>query len=308
MVESANSAATSIPHIDATVQTEITDEQATFFLENGFLVIGSLLRGEELIRVQEAMMSLVQQGADNVGVDQDFMYGEGQKSGTPVLRRIEYVIDKRDDPMKSLLGHPFILRSVGKLQGPNFIPTWDSMVIKMPDEGVIVPWHRDAAYPDSDSPHSPIFNVDFYLDDADLKSCLWVIPGSNRWSAERAAERIGRPGFETADAIAVPLEAGDVIFHDIGVLHGSPAGDGNDLRRTVYYEFRPAEMERDFGPHTAEYIGLKQQVLLACIDARREAPYAQDETPFEYSPSGAFALQERVAPTTYRYSHAEYRR
>ncbi|WJH33417.1 phytanoyl-CoA dioxygenase family protein [Paenibacillus sp. CC-CFT747] len=100
------------------------------------------------------------------------------------MKRIEYVIDK-SDPMKVLLGHPFILQSVEKLQGRNFIPTWDSMVLKMPDEGIIVPWHRDAEVPEGADPAKPIFNVDFYLDDADLRSCLWVIPGSNRWSRSK---------------------------------------------------------------------------------------------------------------------------
>jgi phytanoyl-CoA hydroxylase len=291
---------------DARTQDAITDEQAQFFLDNGFLVIENALRGEELRLIQEAMMKEVDKGAAGVADDPDYMYGKGTKSGSNVFKRVEYVIDKHD-PMKALLGHPFILRSVEKLQGRNFIPTWDSMVLKMPDEGIIVPWHRDAEVPVGCDDPRPIFNVDFYLDDADLGNCLWVIPGSNKWSVEQAQERCKREGFDTSDAIPVPLKAGDVIFHDITVVHGSPSGDGNALRRTVYYEFRPAEVEADFGPHNREYLGLKQQVLLECLKRRAAADYIQGEKPFVYSPQEEFAIRNVTPPSKFRYAHGDYR-
>jgi ectoine hydroxylase-related dioxygenase (phytanoyl-CoA dioxygenase family) len=294
-----------MPVADARAQSEITDEQARFFLDQGFLVIRRVLAGEELRLAQEEMMKLYERGASGAGGDPDYLYGKGERSGKEVLKRIEYVIDK-SDPMKALLGHPFILRSVEKLQGNNFVPTWDSMVLKAPDEGIVVNWHRDAEVPEGCKDSRPIFNVDFYLDEADLRTCLWVIPGSNRWPKEQAAARCARPGFDTSDAIPVPMQPGDVLFHNIEVLHGSPAGEGNPLRRTVYFEFRPGEIEMEFGPHTLEYITLKQHVLLECIERRRAAPYAAGEEPFRYRPAGAFAVARPRVPDTFRYPHAEY--
>ncbi|SEN74372.1 phytanoyl-CoA dioxygenase family protein [Paenibacillus sp. OV219] len=294
-----------LPHVDAAVQDVITEGQAQFFLDNGFLVIRNVLRGEELSLVQAEMQQLVDQGTAEEVDHPDFMYGVGVKSGQPILRRIEYVIEK-SDPMKVLLAHPFILRTVEKLQGVNFIPTWDSMVLKAPNEGVIVPWHRDAAVPDGCIDPRPIFNVDFYLDEADLQTCLWVIPGTNRWTAEDADKRIKQPGFTTDDAIPVPMQPGDVILHNIEVLHGSPAGDGNPLRRTVYYEFRPGEIEAEFGPHTLEYLALKQHLLYDCIERRKQASYTQGETSFVYKPQGGFAINEPKQPEQYRYAHNNY--
>lgn len=293
---------------DARTQACVTDEQVQFFLDNGFLVIRQVLVGEELATIQAAMMEVYNKGAAGVENDPDFMYGTGTKSGHKALKRVEYVIDK-SDPMKALLAHPFILRSVEKLQGRNFIPTWDSMVVKVPDEGIIVPWHRDAAVPENCQDTRPIFNVDFYLDPSDITSCLWVIPGSNKWSPEQALERCEQPGFSTDDAIPVAMNAGDVIFHNIQLVHGSPAGDGNPLRRTVYYEFRPGEIEMEFGPHTLEYLSLKQRLLLDCLERRRQAPYAVGEEAFKYAPGGAFKLGPVASPlTTYRYPHKNYRR
>ena len=66
--------------------------------------------------------------------------------------------------------------------------------------------------------------------------------------------------------------AGDVLFHSILVLHGSPAAR-SQLRRVVYYEFRPAEVEQAHGPHVPQYIPTKQKVLLACLRHRAERAF-----------------------------------
>jgi len=294
--------------VDATKQDMITDEQAQYFLDNGFLVIRSLLRGEELRLVQEEMMKLVKRGmkADpNDPYYPDYLFWRNERLGRDVFARVEYVIDK-SDVMKALLGHPFILRSVEKLQGRNFIPTWDSMVVKIPENGAIVPWHRDAEPPYGCTDPRPIFNVDFYLDETNMQTCLWVIPGSNKWPKEEADARCKRPGFDTSDAVPGPMKPGDVIFHNIMVLHGSPEGNGNPLRRTVYYEFRPGEIEAEFGPHTLQYLTLKQEVLLDCIERRKQMPYAAGETPFEYRPHGLLALHNPRKPETYRFPHRDF--
>lgn len=295
----------SMPIADASTQSGITDEQAQFFRENGFLVIRGVLQNEELKAVQDDMQVLLEKGIQGVEGDNDYQYGKGAKTGGNVLKRIEYVVDK-SDAAKALLAHPFILNSVEKLQGNSFIPTWDSMVIKMPNEGIIVPWHRDAERPTGCKDDRPIFNMDFYLDSADLKSCLWVIPGSNTWTVEASKERCSREGFSTEDAIPVPLEAGDAIIHDITVVHGSPSGDGNALRRTVYFEFRPGEIELEFGPHNKDYLKAKQQVLLECIEIRKQAAYTAGETPYAYRPAGELAIQEVTRPATFRYPHENF--
>jgi len=222
------------------------------------------------------------------------------------------VIDKTA-ACKALLGHPFILRSAEKLQGRNFIPTWDSMVFKQEGAGAAIPWHRDAGTGHgADRCH--IFNVDFYLDGSDLSNCLWGILGSNQWTAAEAEAAVKKlnaaPGSFSTDDRCVPIlmQPGDVIFHNILVLHGSPAAQSK-LRRVVYYEFRPGEIEREFGPHMREYIPIKQKVLLSCLRHRANASYSRGEQPFVYQPSGEFTPpppgpDEPLA--TYRYPHEKF--
>lgn len=300
------------PHIDATQQEQITPEQAQFFLDNGLLIIRNVVRGEELKRLQDETLPLIDRAAKEDSKDPykpDFAYGVHEQTGKRVPTRIEYVIDKTP-ACKALLGHPFILRSVELLQGRNFVPTWDSMVFKFPGMGKSIPWHRDAGTDFCGA--QPIFNVDFYLDGSDMTNCLWGVPGSNLWSEEKTREtlaRLNKNGFQTEGAIPIPMNPGDVIFHNILALHGSPPAQSK-LRRVIYYEFRAAEIETTVGPHTPEYVPLKQKVLLKCLQHRAEAPYIKGERPFTYSPEAKFAAPKFDAKNeqlaTYRYPHAEY--
>lgn len=298
------------PLVDAATQDCISDEQADFFRRNGLLMIRGPLNPRELRAMRDATLPLVQRAMSQRVSDPDFFYKKHEITGKDTPFRVEYVIE-RTQPAKALLGHPFILRSVEKLQGENFIPTWDSMVFKTPGAGAAVPWHRDAgtAHTVADK---PIFNVDFYLDEADISNCLWGIPGSNLWSEEQAkgrVEELNAGGFHTADdTVPILMGPGDVIFHNILVLHGSPAAQ-SALRRVVYYEFRPAEVEKELGPHVPEYIPLKQKLLLACLRERRRTDFAKDEKPFDYRPTGEFAgvtLGDDELLSTYRYPHDKY--
>jgi ectoine hydroxylase-related dioxygenase (phytanoyl-CoA dioxygenase family) len=290
-------AAGAFPHIDATRQDCITDEQADFFRRNGLLVIRNVLRGAELRALQDETMPLVRRAVEEKPNDPDYFYRRHEFTGEQVPFRVEYVIDKTGAG-RALLGHPFILRSIEKLQGPNFVPTWDSMVFKTEGQGAAIPWHRDAGpYAEGTGVDNDVaaINVDFYLDGSDLTNCLWGILGSNRWPAEEAAGKLKalnqgvEQGEFVTDASTVPItmNPGDVIFHNTLAIHGSPAAR-SALRRVVYYEFRPGEVELAHGPHTPEYIPLKQKVLLACLRDRQAAPYAAGEAPFSYRGSGRF--------------------
>jgi ectoine hydroxylase-related dioxygenase (phytanoyl-CoA dioxygenase family) len=321
--------------IDAAEQPCITDEQANFFRINGLLIIRNVLGAGELAALRDETQPLVDRAialtptreqfekvsSENKGAriialsspdapaEKDFFYQKHKLTGEPVPFRVEFVINKTKAG-KALLGHPFILRSVEKLQGRNFIPTWDSVVFKKEGAGAEIPWHRDDDSAATHKSTTPIFNVDFYLDGSDPSNCLWGIPGSNRWTTEQANKKImalNANGFKTDSSCApIPLNPGDVIFHNIHALHGSPAAQ-SQLRRVVYFEFRPAEVEQQHGPHNPDYIPLKQKVLQACLRQRAKTSYAKDEMPFVYNPAAPFSAPALTADTeTYRYDHADF--
>ena len=293
--------------VDARLGSEIGVEGAAAFRDAGVLVIRNLLGAAELAALRDATQTLVDQAAASRVADADYQY-KPHSDGSEVPFRIEYVVDKVP-ACRALLGHPFVLRSVERLQGPDFIPTWDSMVWKQPGAGAAIEWHRDADAEqcESGADARPIFNVDVYLDASDASNALWAILGSQRWSdsdaARACAARNAAGGFRTEDAVALPLAAGDALLHDILLVHGSPASR-SDLRRVLYYEFRPADVELRLGPHTAAYVPAKQRVLRACLRDRAATPVARDEVPFVYRPA---ADAPADAPLDgYRVPHHEY--
>lgn len=296
------------PHIDASQLDCISDSDAQFFRDNGLLVIRNVLRGKELADMQDQIGQLVSRSVRERVEDPDFAYAQHAITKQTVPYRIEYVVDKTD-ASKVMMGNPFILRTVEKLQTRDFIPTWDSVVFKAEGAGAAIPWHRDAGVECTDD--LPIFNVDFYLDEATLANCLWGILGSNKWSdaeAKRRIDAMNKDGFQTpADAVPITMKPGDVILHNILALHGSPACQ-TKLRRVVYYEFRPIKTELAHGPHVPAYIPLKQKLLLRCLRHRAASPVAKGEKPFVYNPSQKFAatLGEREELPTYRYPHDKF--
>jgi phytanoyl-CoA hydroxylase len=293
-----------LPTVNGFTQDAITDAQAQDFKRQGLLLIRNLLGGEELAALRHETAELVERAVAERPDDpwvEDVVYRQHEITGRRVPSRVEYVVDKTP-ACRALLGHPFILRSVEKLQGRHFIPTWDSMVFKLGGQGAEIAWHRDAGR--EHVGHAPIFNVDFYLDESDLTNCLWAIPGSNHWTDADAAARIralSEPQFHTQGATPVCMQPGDVLLHDILLIHGSPAAT-SQLRRVIYYEFRPAETIRTLGPHRPQYIPLKQQVLLECLVHRSRQSYATTEEPFEYVGKPA----RRTLLSTLRIPHADY--
>lgn len=184
------------------------------------------------------------------------------KRGVPF--RIEYPLS-RSRSCVNLMGHAFVLRSMEQLLGTkDFIPTWDSLVFKIEGEGVPIRWHRDASA-ESVGFDTPAIDVGFYLDDANAKlgNCLWVVPGSHKWPDFLAGQmglHLTKDGFNRNGAVPVPVKPGDIILHNILVLHGSTSST-SPLRRTVYYEYRSIPHELKYGPHKPQYIPLKQRTF-----------------------------------------------
>eukprot|EP00026_Physarum_polycephalum_P010957 Phypoly_transcript_11146.p1 GENE.Phypoly_transcript_11146~~Phypoly_transcript_11146.p1 ORF type:complete len:372 (+),score=62.76 Phypoly_transcript_11146:84-1199(+) len=363
----------SIPFADAAKQDSLTEAQAKYFHDKGFLVVKNILSAEELDVLRKETFDIIQQRnvgpdywyndeipgdwynnykesghnstqenntpketnnardshennnteksqennnpeilQDNITKDKQAIATEERKRGVPF--RVEYVVDKMES-CKHLIAHPFLLKAIAQIQGPDFLPTWDSMVFKYEGDGVPIKWHRDAS---ADSigggfynygskqtkkgTYPPPIDAGIYLDPANKKlgNCLYAIPGSHFWDDQLASSMISHftaNGFRTIGAEAIEVEPGDMIMHNILILHGSSSCN-SPLRRTVYYEFRASEAELNLGPHIPEYIPLKQKMLAECIRTRHER--YPNEKPFEYKYPPAGPLD------TFRFSHDDY--
>lgn len=78
-------------------------------------------------------------------------------------------------------------------------------------------------------------------------------------------------GWNPPGAIIVEMEPGDVLLHDVMVVHGSPRTHGNALRRTIYYEFRAAEQILSEGPWDREWVNNRLSLLPMGLKAHQQS-------------------------------------
>ena len=242
----------------------LTDTQIAEFDRDGYLVLKHLIPQELLGRLQVAAQDWIEQGERSTDDGEgDFVFADGDDGRR--LFRVNYVHALGQPASLELLGCPEILAVAESLTGPNFVPTYESLVFKGEGDGAPIRWHQDAVHPRNHR----IVNVDVYLDDSlPAEGSLRVVPGSQHEVAD-TCELEAAYGWDLPGMIKTDLRAGDVLLHDTMLVHGSEAVRGNRLRRTLYYEFRPAEQIITEGPWDREWIGQRLRLIPLGLRAHR---------------------------------------
>ncbi|GCE15892.1 phytanoyl-CoA dioxygenase family protein [Tengunoibacter tsumagoiensis] len=236
----------------------LTEEQIQFFDDNGYLILRNWIPQDLLQRLQNAGEAWIQQGyASQEGQPLHKDYAFTQRPHGRVMFRVEYLHNKGQEASLELLGSPYVQAVAESLTGANFVPTYESMVFKEKQDGAAIRWHQDAVHPRS----YRIFNYDLYLDRSTADGgALRVIPGSQK-RRQDICDLTDRFGWEPENVITVEMEPGDVLLHDVMVVHGSPQVEGKNLRRTIYYEFRAAEEIIKEGPWDRTWIDRRLRLL-----------------------------------------------
>ncbi len=279
------------PHVGQLSPHHLSDEQIRFFDEHGYLILRNLIPQPLVARLQEAARVWIERGwerrqhrgsAEPSSWD-DWLFAE-REAGT-VMWRVNYLHNKGQAASLELLGSPQVLAVAESLCGPNFVPTYESMVFKQEGDGKEVVWHQDAIHPRN----YRIFNLDVYLDSSkEGAGALFVVPKSQRARQDFCELERGY-GWKVPGARVVEMEPGDVLLHDVMVAHGSPAAQGKALRRTLYYEFRAAEEIVEEGPWDRRWIDRRMRLLPVALRKHQEA--FPDAKPFEWRVDDEFRPQ-----------------
>ncbi|GCE05939.1 phytanoyl-CoA dioxygenase family protein [Dictyobacter aurantiacus] len=236
----------------------LSEEQIRFFDEHGYLILRQWIPQDLLKRLQEAGEHWIEKGNSIDASDplyEDYAFAEREHGR--VMFRVNYVHNKGEAASLELLGSPAVLGVAESLCGPDFVPTYESMVFKEKDDGAAIPWHQDAVHPRKHR----IFNFDLYLDASRVDAgALHVIPKTQSQRQDLCA-LTEQWGWNPPEAIVVEMEPGDVLLHDVMVVHGSEEVEGKALRRTIYYEFRAAEEILEDGPWDREWIDRRLRLI-----------------------------------------------
>ena len=135
-------------------------------------------------------------------------------------------------------GHPTMLAIAESINGEDFVPYNDSIIVKQPGLGASVAWHQDGVthWDASDwDAGSHGVNFQFQLYPTTPGNCLWVVPGTHklgRLDIKRlVAENSGDDRLP--DAIPLICEAGDLTIVNRQMLHGSFANSSPDARVSI---------------------------------------------------------------------------
>ncbi len=263
----------------------LSDEQLRFFDENGYVILRNWIPQPMLERLQQAGAAWIEQGQTVRPDDPNYTdYRFASRENGRVMYRVDYLHNKGQAASLELLGSPQVLGVAESMCGPNFVPTYESMVFKQEGDGEAIPWHQDAVHPRQHR----VFNYDLYLDASRVGGgALRVIPGTNICKQD-VCQIADAYGWDHPDAIHVEMEPGDVLLHDVMVVHGSERTQGNALRRTIYYEFRAAEEILTDGPWDREWIDRRMRLvplgLKRYVQAYPDAPQFQWQVADQFRP------------------------
>ncbi|WP_374008272.1 phytanoyl-CoA dioxygenase family protein [Leifsonia sp. LS-T14] len=264
----------------------LSAEEIARFDEQGYLILRDRIPADLLERLQSAAEQWIEEGAALPEGDdraQDYQYAD-RPTGR-VMFRIDYLHNKDNATSLELLGSPAVLGIAESLAGSSFVPTYESLVFKKAGDGAPISWHQDAVHPRTHR----IFNIDVYLDPSRTgEGALRVAPGSHKQPVD-VCQLQEEYGWDAPGVIQAEMNPGDVLVHDVMVVHGSEAVLGNRLRRTIYYEFRAAEQILTEGPWDAEWVDRRLRLLPVALETH--AARNPDAEQFRWNIDAALAPQ-----------------
>jgi phytanoyl-CoA hydroxylase len=214
----------------------IAVDQVRHFVDEGYLVVPSLVSSDDVERVREDAAK--------------FAAGQYDVKGLPDHGQILAVHFPHyiSDVALNMVNHPGIVDTVSRIAGAH-MAHWNGAVKCMQSMLFLKPpglpgqaWHQDERFiPTRDR---SLLGAWIALDHATIENgCLWVIPGSHRAGEIHQFKAHGNPeefdptdeafGFDDSTAIPVEVNPGDVVFFNGYLLHRSMRNRSTGTRRSL---------------------------------------------------------------------------
>lgn len=243
---------------------EISSNKHDFFLKNGFVHFENALSItllKKLQRFSDKLEALALENFHNGQVNNQCCISTD--SGLPRLFRYNDLLFESPELIIELLASPPLIEVYKELVGNGAVPLQLDVAYKYPYPHPHITWHQDA-------PHSrqyPYLNIGIYLDDALLEDgCLRYVPNTQHKILDIYALS-NQYGWDIPNVVQQPAKAGDIIVHDIMILHSSGVKRSQGARRTLYVELRPILGITESGKQTKEWAELRKQWMAHVIKA-----------------------------------------
>ncbi len=224
----------------------LSDEQRTFFWDNGYLLLDNAVSPEQLAQLRADMAQWCEESrqhqenyGETINGKPRFDLDPTHSAEHPALRRINAPVEV-SSAHREVASDSVMVDAVADLIGPNVKFHHSKTNAKQPHTVTPVKYHQDFPF----TPHSndDVITALLMLDDVDANNgALEVVPGSHRgpifslWLdgrfngfVDEALEQEMR-----AQAVTVTGRAGSVCLMHTRLLHGS-APNSSDRARTLF--------------------------------------------------------------------------
>lgn len=214
----------------------LSDQQVSFYRENGFIQLFDVLAPDELAAAREAL------------ADADRLQLDARHHTSKLNSEYEKVFVQKvnlwlvHDGMRAYVHSPKIANIARRLAGFRQTRLWhDHALTKMPGDSKESPWHQDLPY--WPMVEAGALSCWMALDDVDVDNgCMQFIPGSHRWGRLEPI-RLTDPQdlfALTPDAASrdftpsvMRMPAGSCTFHDGRTFHYASANSTDRPRRAI---------------------------------------------------------------------------
>lgn len=230
-----------------------TDEQARFFVENGYLVVPDLVSPEEIEELRQDTVRIARGEYPCEGF-------EPLPADTPDAEALKNILCIHQPHfispvMEKYVKHPGICEVLSQITAAH-LPHWDGSVKCMQSMLFVKPpgfqgqaWHQDEIYiPTRDR---SLIGAWIAMDDATVENgCLWILPGSHRMGYLYPQRDHNNPdefdfaqesyGFDDSGEIPVEVKTGTVVFFNGYLLHRSRKNRSSGYRRVLVNHYMNA--------------------------------------------------------------------
>ncbi len=202
----------------------------------------------------------------------------------------DYVISGISGPIQlldscfRLYGHPHLLSITEQINGSDFTPFSESMIVKPAGLGPSVAWHQDGTtHWDKDDLDEGThgFNFMFQYYGSTAANGVWVLPGSHKLGKLDIIQMIADNNGSDRLLGAVPMvcDPGDIVISNRQLLHASFPNDSPDKRVTFNFGFhrrssilnvRRKRQDKPDLVYDEELVIQRSRMIALAIDARQQ--------------------------------------
>ncbi|MCW8129914.1 MAG: phytanoyl-CoA dioxygenase family protein [Planctomycetota bacterium] len=244
----------------------LTQDQIDSFHRDGYLSYGALLKPEELETLRAEYDAEFRKAAET-GDSRNLADNKPDRADAKTRMLQIMQMCERNIHFRKLLYDTRILDIVQCLLGPNIMLFHDQALFKPAHTGGAVFWHQDNGY--WKCAPANLVSCWMTLDDVVLENgAMQVIPGSHLKPVHHATSQatdalLEINGIDLAQAKAVELPAGGIMFHHCQTLHyTAPNTTPRQRRAFAIHYMTPGTTGRN---GEAMKVDFKHPMLRACV-------------------------------------------